>query len=219
MSLSYFSITSPIVRGYCGRTENVGLLLLHWCWWRKSFLMWMILHQELIGWCSIANSTWCIAFSIERDVSKYSFCDVPVHWHWVWKLSMCAHVLVLFFMNREMSWSGAAGGSEFLAGQTFRMKKVFSRILAITMKWKGMKTCKNASAGQIHIGCKWDHSTSTSATFLWRFSRWCPWKGRHTPQPRHWDLKAWLHHLVPVSSENKSNILLSSLLPLVDQIL
>jgi len=24
---------------------------------RKNFLMWMILHQELIGWCLIANST------------------------------------------------------------------------------------------------------------------------------------------------------------------
>lgn len=38
--------------------------------WRRTFLMWMILHQELIGWCSIANSTWCIAFSIERNITN-----------------------------------------------------------------------------------------------------------------------------------------------------
>lgn len=43
---------------------------LLWYWWRKSYVMQMILHQELIGWCSVANSTWCIAFSIERNVTN-----------------------------------------------------------------------------------------------------------------------------------------------------
>lgn len=42
---------------------------LHRQWWR-TFLMWMILHQELIGWCLVVNSTWCIAFSIERNITK-----------------------------------------------------------------------------------------------------------------------------------------------------
>lgn len=38
--------------------------------WMQSFLMLMILHQELIGWCRWAISSWCIAFSIERNTTQ-----------------------------------------------------------------------------------------------------------------------------------------------------
>lgn len=67
----------PTFAAYCGRNRRSASSreLPRGCWRRKSLLMWMILHQELIGWCSIANSTWCIAFSIERYVTKRSCCE------------------------------------------------------------------------------------------------------------------------------------------------
>lgn len=72
--LGYVSATSPT-----RRTKMSAISIssaLHEKQWR-AFLMRMILHQELIGWCFLPNSTWCIAFSIERDITKCcSFCEV-----------------------------------------------------------------------------------------------------------------------------------------------
>lgn len=69
----YVSATSPT------RTKMFAISIsspLHEKQWR-AFLMRMILHQELIGWCFLPNSTWCIAFSIERNITKScSFCEV-----------------------------------------------------------------------------------------------------------------------------------------------
>lgn len=64
---------------------------LHRQRWRP-FLMWMVLHQELIGWCLVANSTWCIAFSIERNITKHSsFREVKQeHLDYTWlNMSVC----------------------------------------------------------------------------------------------------------------------------------
>lgn len=59
---------SPEARKMCYKLFNLWSRL-HRQWWR-TFLMWMILHQELIGWYLVVNSTWCIAFSIERNITK-----------------------------------------------------------------------------------------------------------------------------------------------------
>lgn len=70
----YVSATSPT-----RRTKMSAISIssaLHEKQW-GAFLMRMILHQELIGWCFLPNSTWCIAFSIERNITKCcSFCEV-----------------------------------------------------------------------------------------------------------------------------------------------
>lgn len=66
---------------------------------KKSFLMWMVLHQELIGWCSIANSAWCIAFSIERSIKNNWLSKM----HWTSMLPIKKKGLTFITMAKTLS--------------------------------------------------------------------------------------------------------------------
>lgn len=94
--LGYVSATSPT------RTKMFAISIsspLHEKQWR-AFLMRMILHQELIGWYILPNSTWCIAFSIERIITKcFSFCEVKSSvWIICCWISACRTCWLNFYM-------------------------------------------------------------------------------------------------------------------------